>query len=141
MRNAGSIRSRAAAALALTGLVAGPTAATTIAPPRDLGELARLADTVVLATAGQPSVRRGGLGIETVTPFHLVEVVAGRTPQKVFLVAEPGGILDGVGLAVSGVPRFEPGATYLLFLAGREDGPWSTPMAASFSIASAVLPM
>jgi hypothetical protein len=91
--------------------------AATVAPPANLGELARQSGAVVLARAGQssPDVERAGLP-HTATRFERLIQVAGAPVADTFLVSEPGGVRGELGLAVGGAPAFGSGRTYLLFL-------------------------
>lgn|GEM_PF-2787004 len=112
----------------LLGLLASvPTAShsATIVPPASLGDLGRRSGAVVLATAlSTEPVRRGPL-LFTRTRFVVGEAVSGpaSTGAEIFVDA-PGGEMDGIGWRVDGSPRFEPGATYLLFLAAGPEGRW-----------------
>lgn len=99
--------------------------AATIVPPRDLGELARRADAVVLARAGASHVERRGPLLFTVTEFESFNVVAARKQvSSVFDVHAPGGVLGDSGWFVAGSPRFAVGKMYLLFLSARPGGGW-----------------
>lgn len=99
--------------------------AATIVPPRDLGELARGSDAVVVAHAlSSASSRRGSL-IFTLTDFVVERGVAGSLlPGDLFRVEVPGGEIDGVGLAIAGAPAFESGQSYLMFLHRKPTGEW-----------------
>ncbi|HKV06873.1 MAG TPA: S-layer homology domain-containing protein [Thermoanaerobaculia bacterium] len=101
-----------------------PARATTVVPPRDLGQLARLSRAAVFAQAVESHVEEGGSLLYTVTRFQLLERIAGADPGTVFEVREPGGALGKKGLAVAGAPRFEEGHNYLLFLDPAPDGRW-----------------
>lgn len=115
--------------LALTlAAFATAAAATTIVPPKDLGRLARMSRSVVMARAGTDWVEDRGLPV-TVTTFELVEPVGGVQPRAVFEVEQPGGVLPDRAAAVSGTAHFERGKTYLLFLA-RGHGRWRPQMLA-----------
>ncbi len=112
---------------ALASLVpAAPLQAATIVPPRDLGELARQSDAVVLARALDARGEALGALPHTVTGFELVRQVAGRAVGASFEVAEPGGTVDGVTAFVPGAPAYREGTTYLLFLDRAPDGRWRT---------------
>jgi hypothetical protein len=113
-------RALIACALALLALHAG---AASIVPPQDLGELARMADAVVLAQAGSSRVAQHGALPFTLTTFRVLEPVAGQLqPNDRLTVQAPGGERDGIAWLVPGSPRFEPGHIYLLFLHQRPDG-------------------
>lgn len=114
-----------AAAVVSAAAVVVPLAvqATTIVPPRNLGELARRADAVVLARAGSSQVVRRRPLLFTATRFELLETLSARAPlPDSILVEAPGGELDGVGWAVAGSPRFEAGEVYLLLLHDKGNG-------------------
>jgi hypothetical protein len=101
-----------------------PVGATTVIPPANLGELARVSRTVVFAHALESRVEPGDTLPYTVTRFQLVERIAGASPGTVFEVREPGGSLGEIGTAVPGSPRFEDGRGYLLFLDPAPGGRW-----------------
>lgn len=112
----------------LLGLLASvPTVSqsATIVPPASLGDLGRRSGAVVLASAvSTEPIRRGPL-LFTRTRFVIADAVSGPAPTGAeILVDAPGGEIDGVGWRVDGSPRFEPGATYLLFLAAGPEGRW-----------------
>jgi hypothetical protein len=115
----------AAAALLVTAFCsAAPTHATTIAPPRDLGELLRMSDAVVFAEA-QNSWSEAGRSVPvTVTRFSTVRSIAGAPLPWSFEVEEVGGEIGDVIFAVAGVPRYAAGKRYLLFLAGAPGERW-----------------
>ena len=116
--------------LLLAGLVASPAQGSAIIPPRDLGELARVSEAVVLARAGSSfTLARGGM-IYTHTPFEVLDVVSGAVPRGGPLVVETsGGVLDGRGWTFSGTPRFAEDTVYLLFL-NRRGEVWQPRMLA-----------
>lgn len=118
----------AAAALAL--LIASAGLASVIAPPSNLGDLARISRTVTFAEAqGQRTELRGETPY-TVTQFKLLQQVAGEAVGNTFEVREAGGIAGGIGMAVTGAPVFERGGRYLLFLDPGAGGGWQTKMLA-----------
>ena len=101
--------------------------ASSIVPPRDLGELALLSDAVVLARAQTTEPFRQGRAVWTRTSFIVLETVhapADATLKSRFVVESEGGVLDGYGWAVAGSPSFESGTTYLLFLRRTDRGTW-----------------
>jgi len=106
------------------------SAATTVIPPADLGDLARISASVTFAQAVESWVEEGETIPQTVTRFHLLEAVAGAKTGTVFEVREPGGSLGSVGAAVAGTPVFEPGHRYLLFLDRASGGRWRSKMMA-----------
>jgi PKD repeat protein len=97
----------------------------TIVPPASLGDLGRRSGAVVLASAVSAEPVRRGLLLFTRTRFVVAEAVSGPASKGTeILVDAPGGEIDGSGWRVDGSPRFEPGATYLLFLAAGPEGRW-----------------
>lgn len=122
------VRFVAAPAALFLLLLAAPTAATTIRPPKDLGALARMCRSVVLARAVGARVEDRGLPF-TITSFELVERVGGARTRFAFEVEVPGGELEsGKAAVVAGAPRFESGRGYLLFLARSPRGGWQPQM-------------
>jgi hypothetical protein len=101
-----------------------PVGATTVAPPDNLGHLARISGSVVFAQALDSRVEEGETLPYTVTRFQLVDRIAGASPGTVFEVREPGGTSGNVGAVVPGAPRFEEGRNYLLFLDPAPGGRW-----------------
>ncbi|HMB89211.1 MAG TPA: hypothetical protein VKP65_00095, partial [Rhodothermales bacterium] len=102
--------------------------ASSIVPPRNLGELAFMSDAVVLARAGTgTAIGRSGM-IFTATDFEILEVVQGAASGRIS-VETYGGVLDGTGWQVAGTPTFEPGSVYLLFL-DRNGTAWQPRMMA-----------
>lgn len=106
------------AALAL----AGPAVGAVYSPIED-AELFRRAGMVVVARATVSTVVAMPDGLpETRTAFTVVDTLAGRE-EDAFEVSVPGGELPGgLTLALEGVPRFTPGALYVLALKARPDG-------------------
>jgi S-layer homology domain len=110
--------------------LAGGLRAATIVPPRDLGELARRSDAVVLARALDARGESLGALPHTVTRFELLRQVSGLAPGTIgavgahFEVAEPGGTVGEVTALVPGAPVYRAGTTYLLFLDRAPDGRW-----------------
>ncbi len=97
-----------------------------IVPPQNLGELARMSDSVVLAEALSSSTVPGPYVPHTVTVFRQLKVVGGVAPGATFQILEPGGAFGGIAAEVAGSPRFTPGTVYLLFLNHVPDGSWRT---------------
>ena len=113
--------------LAVAALAAAPAAfATTVAPPANLGQLARLVHSVVLAEALESRVEPGATLPETITRFRLAERVAGADPGAIFEVRAPGGSAGARSAAVAGSPRFANGRRYLLFLDRAPAGRWQS---------------
>ena len=102
--------------LALFFFVNLPAHTTTVAPPANLGHLARISQAVVFASALDSWVDDSGSLPTTITRFQLLEPVAGADTGYVFEVREPGGAGKERGAAVEGAPRFLPDHNYLLFL-------------------------
>ena len=118
-----------AAALALL-IAASPGLASVLAPPSNLGDLARISRTVVFAEALGKRTELHGETPYTVTSFKLLQQVAGEAAGNTFEVREAGGVARGIGMAVSGAPVFERGGRYLLFLDPSAAGAWQTKMLA-----------
>ena len=104
--------------------------ATTVAPPDDLGHLARLSDSVAFATAIESWSEAGGSLPRTITRFQLLERVTGADTGTVFEVVEPGGSHGRQAAAVAGAPRFQAGQNYLLFLERAPAQRWRSQMMA-----------
>jgi hypothetical protein len=88
--------------------------------------LVRASSAVVVATAGSSHARwsEGGW-LETITEMHAEEVIKGDIANgSAFRVTELGGILDGVGYAVPGSPRYTAGERLLLLLETNARGEW-----------------
>ncbi len=105
-----------------------PARATTVAPPPNLGTLARASQSVTFAAAVESWVEEGGSLPVTVTRFHLRQAVAGAKTGDVFEVVEPGGRGKERAAAVAGSPRFVSGHGYLLFLDRAPGGRWRAKM-------------
>ena len=104
-----------------TALAAATAGASSIIPPRNLGELATSSKAVVLGEALSSRVLRRGQLLVTSTTFAVDQVVKGgpELPGLV-TVTVPGGELDGQGWLVGGAPRFVDGERYLLMLSGSD---------------------
>jgi len=107
-----------------------PAQATTVAPPPNLGALARVSQWVTFAEAVESWVEEGETIPVTVTRFHLLQPVAGAPAEDVFEVVEPGGRGKERAAAVAGAPRFAAGHAYLLFLDRSPGGRWRSKMMA-----------
>lgn len=107
-----------------------PAGATSVRPPADLGQLARLSAAVVLGQAIESHAEPGDTLPVTVTRFLLLQPVAGRPTGAIFEVQEPGGSLGRTGAAVAGAPRFADGHNYLLFLDRAPGDRWRSKMMA-----------
>ena len=113
---------------ASVSLLAAAAHASTVAPPSDLGQLARLSDAVVLARAEASWTHRSGALPWTATRFALLRHVGGAAPTDTFVVVEPGGTGDHGAVAIGGSPAYRAGRTYLLFLARAEEAAWQSRM-------------
>ena len=102
--------------------MAAPAFAAIYAPIED-AELLRRADTVVLARASDSVVvaTPGGLP-ETRTTFAVVDTFTGKDQPALEVVVPGGELPSGLALVLDGVPRFTPGAVYILALNARGDG-------------------
>ncbi|HVN76612.1 MAG TPA: PKD domain-containing protein [Thermoanaerobaculaceae bacterium] len=117
--------------IAAATLAAAAASATSIIPPENLGDLARISDDVVLAVAGAPRTAKHGPLLFTVTTFRVVSAVSGGlAPRDRIAVEAPGGRTATAMWLVPGSPQFEPGHVYLLFLHERPDGTFLPQMAA-----------
>jgi hypothetical protein len=114
--------------LILLSSLAVPAFASTIAPPYNLGEIARVSQTVVLAEAqGSRSELRGEIPY-TVTTFRALRSVAGEKLGTTLAVETKGGVVGKVGYMVPGTPSFTKGTRYLLFLDRAAGGNWRLKM-------------
>jgi hypothetical protein len=113
---------RASHVIALTGLAfliaSLPGFGSTVAPPRDLGTLARISQLVVFAEAQGSSTEEPGSAF-TVTPFRVLQMLKGRPVTGTLEVRE---------MEVVGAPRYEKGGRYLLFLDPAPGGRWQSKM-------------
>jgi PKD repeat protein len=115
-------------------LAAAAVNATSIVPPADLGELARVSDAVVLAQAGAPHVVRHGAILYTRTAFRAIETVWGPLDKSSkFSVEVLGGATADEKWVFPGSPEFEVGGVYLLMLSKKAEGVW-LPRMASYGI-------
>jgi hypothetical protein len=109
----------------LAALGAGVAGATTIVPAADPGELARDSQAVFLARAGESRVLQRSSYISTATELEILTVIKGSIASgEVIESIVPGGEKDGVGWAVSGVPKLETGRVYLFFADRDPRGRW-----------------
>jgi len=119
-------------------LAAASVGAASIVPPRDLGQLARGSDAVVLAVALDSTPVGQGRIVVTRTDFAVERSVSGGLyPGDPLVVEVPGGEVEGRGLLVPGAPSFEAGRSYLLFLRARANGTWH-PSLLSYGVLEAV---
>src|SRR5215213_8799253 len=108
-------------------IFAAPVLASTIAPPFNLGEIARISRTVVLAEATGSRAELKGQTPYTYTTFRVVREVAGEKLGTSFTLETRGGVVGEVGYKVPGTPVFTKGDRYLLFL-DRSEGSWRLKM-------------
>ncbi|NBC19156.1 MAG: hypothetical protein GVY18_17775, partial [Bacteroidetes bacterium] len=109
----------------LLSFAAHSAQASSIIPPRDLGELAVTSEAVVLARAGTAEATLRGRFLLTETSFEVLEVVRGPMAAGARLnVATFGGSTDSLAWAVGGSPQFEEDGVYLLFLHQDARGTW-----------------
>jgi hypothetical protein len=109
--------------------VALPGSAATIAPPANLGELARISSSVVLAEAMDSHSEPRGEIPYTLTTFRVVRNVAGQEAGRTLILETPGGVVGEQGFRAPGEPRFAKGGRYLLFLDPAPSGDWRLKMA------------
>ena len=109
--------------LVCTMLLASAAARAAVYLPIEDGELFRRSDAVVVATSLGSRVVAGPGGIpRTLTELVVVDALRGGLRGEI-VVAVPGGALgSGPEVVVDGVPRFVPGAKYLLALTLGDDG-------------------
>lgn len=112
----------------LAVLVAIPALASLIAPPPNLGSLARISRTVVFAEAGDTRTVVQGKNPSTITSFRVLENVSGEKLNGTLEVRQEGGVVGTLETTVVGTPRFEKGGRYLLFLDPAGNGLWRTKM-------------
>jgi S-layer homology domain len=114
--------------LALFLIAVIPGHAATIAPLSNIGELARVSSSVVLAEAvGSHSELRGEIPY-TLTTFRVVQAVAGQDTGRTLTLEAPGGVVGERGFRVPGTPSFAKGERYLLFLSAVANGTWQLRM-------------
>jgi hypothetical protein len=119
-------RSLALCAL-LTAIVAAPVLGSTVAPPSNLGELARISKAVVFAEAvGARTEARGEIP-HTIVEFRTLRQLKG-TLGSTFELEQAGGFVGELGFVVTGAPKFETGGRYLLFLEEAGAGRWKPRM-------------
>ncbi len=117
-----SVRSLSLFASFAALVVAAPALAAVYMPIED-AELLRRADTVVVARAAGSTVVAGAHGMpETRTAFEVIDGLSGEVGSHVEVVVPGGELPNGVAVLIDGVPRFTPGARYVLALTARPDG-------------------
>jgi PKD repeat protein len=116
-----------AVAATVTGVV---VQATSIVPPENFGELARMSHAVVLAQAGGATVVRRGAILYTRTEFSVIAAISGPlTAPSRFIVEVLGGQTADEKWVFPGSPEFLTGAVYLLPLTEKAAGVWLPTMA------------
>lgn len=115
-----ALRFAAAAALSLVLCSAGNLLEATTVLPMDVTELSDQADFVFTGTAVQTKVllsNDGNFPFTFVT-FAVNDVLKGSTRGRQITLRFDGGMLGDSGVEVDGMPRFEQGESYLLFVRG-----------------------
>ncbi len=102
-------------------LVAGALGSATSVKPASLGRAARRASAVVVGTVASVSCRRaatasGRTRIFTDVDLRDLSVAAGTVATRNVVLSVVGGTMDDRTLRVDGVPRFEEGRRYVVFL-------------------------
>ncbi|MAG56726.1 MAG: hypothetical protein CMJ83_10585 [Planctomycetes bacterium] len=110
----------------LLALIVCPAGGTTLIK-KDLGQLAREAEAVVLAVVLQNRCQWNAdhTLIWTTTTLRVTETWKGKVPAKLSLM-EPGGVMPPVGQWVPGMARYQPGETVVVFLKKDVLGQWRT---------------
>jgi hypothetical protein len=116
--NSSGLAAVAAVALMLFG-AARPAEATTV-PPMDAAKLADRAEIVFTGTAVRSTVVLSKDGAEpyTFVTFDVHEVLKGWTLDRQLTLRFSGGEIGGGTVGFDGMPEFEQGETYLLFVRG-----------------------
>lgn len=86
-----------------------------------LGQLTREADTIVLGHCTNKRVYKVGNMIYTEYTIQSYDVLKGSTAPEL-KITQPGGAVDGKGVYVSGVARFNPLEEVMLFLTREKNG-------------------
>ena len=116
------MRARRFAVFLLTLLFAASLTAATFIVPDDLVFFKR-ADAVVVGSPLSSYTRLTNAGsVQTVSTFAIEEVIKGAVGEHTVDVIEPGGVFQWRATVIPGVPRFEDGSRYLLFLMRAPDG-------------------
>lgn len=107
-------------ALALTLFATPRRAEATTVIPMDVAELSDQAELVFTGTAVQTNVAlsRDGVAPYTFVTFTVQDVLKGATPGGQITLRFAGGQLAKGGVTYEGMPQFEQGGTYLLFVHG-----------------------
>ena len=91
--------------------------------PDDLN-FAKRADAIVIAAPLTSYTRMTDSGfVHTVTTFSTEEVIKGAITEQTIDVIEPGGVFGSKATVIPGIPRFQNGNRYLLFLM-QSGGEW-----------------
>jgi hypothetical protein len=104
--------------------VVQPLTAASFIVPADR-HLVRQATAIVIGSAlsSHTQLNADG-GIETVTIVSVEEVLKGSIESDAFELYEPGGVYKDQAKVIPGVPRFNDGDRYILFLMQNGDGKW-----------------
>jgi hypothetical protein len=115
-----SIGRAAVTALALLLFSAARSAEATTVLPMDVAQLSDRAEIVFTGTAVQSTVALSKDGSEpyTFVTFNVHEVLKGWTLGRQLTLRFTGGEIGGSTVRFEGMPAFEPGETYLLFVRG-----------------------
>ena len=113
-----------ATSLLVTGLLLVPDAGATMAPRLSFEELVARSERIVHGRClrSWSAWDAPGRFIWTHTEIQLLDRLKGSAVTVV--VSELGGIVGGLGLAVEGVPRYQPGEEVVLFLYQTPIGYW-----------------
>ena len=89
-------------------------------------DMVRRSHAIVVATAANSYTRLTAAGgIETITTFHIEEVLMGPLVAAQIDAVEPGGVFENRAQSIAGVPQFAPGARVLLFLRRTPQQTWA----------------
>ena len=133
------IVSRLARAAMAAAVMVGGIAASTVAPAATVLPLYldEMADTAAVAFEGRCTGNRSELDagtglVVTYTTFEVLDTLKGK-PAATHEIKQVGGALPGDGpqYRVMGVPRFEVGEDYVVFLAGVSSAGFSSPIGLS----------
>ena len=101
------------------------TAASFVVPPDEV--LVEWSEAVVWGTVQSTYSERNDRGaIQTVSIVTVDEVLKGVVASKSVRIVEPGGVLDGMAMTLTGTPQYEPGARVLVLLRKDRKAEWTT---------------
>jgi hypothetical protein len=106
----------------LMTMVAASAAQALTVVSRSFDELVALADTIVIATAGEARSTWSDDGNAILTRYTLedIELIKGEVPSAPFELPLPGGIVGEDAQFYPGVPQLQRGERYVLFLYDRD---------------------